>query len=188
MTNPLAPPLRFVELPAAAMTALLDKDLAKAGVLTGVELTDYFLADGLMWLWRYRLGQLADDPGGAPWILRTLACGADGGVVGHAGFHGPPDEVGMVEVGYGVLPEFRRRGHARAMLVELLRRAAADPRAITVRASISPGNVASEATIAGFGFAEVGELWDEEDGMETLYERPARPTAPAGPAAARTAP
>ncbi|MDJ0464202.1 GNAT family protein [Streptomyces sp. H27-C3] len=186
MTNHPGPPLRFVELPAAAMTALLDKDLVKASALTGVELTDLFLTDGLMWLWRYRLGQLAGDPGGAPWILRILACGADGAVVGHAGFHGPPDDVGMVEVGYGVLPEFRRRGHARAMLVELLSRAATDPGVTTVRASISPGNVASEATIADFGFEEVGELWDEEDGMETLYERPARPTA-VGPAAEQTA-
>ncbi|MEN8652587.1 GNAT family protein [Streptomyces sp. 21So2-11] len=175
MTNHPATPLRFVELPAAAMTALLGKDLVKASALAGVELTDYFLNDSAMWLWRYRLGQLSDHPDGAPWILRTLACEPAGAVVGHAGFHGPPDEVGMVEVGYAVLPEFRRRGHARAMLVELLRRAAADPGATTVRASISPGNVASEATIAGFGFQEVGELWDEEDGMETLYERPARP-------------
>ncbi|HET6857658.1 MAG TPA: GNAT family protein, partial [Streptomyces sp.] len=152
MTNHHATPLRFVELPAEAMTALLDKDLAKAGSLAGVELSDYFLSDSAMWLWRYRLGQLAEHPDGARWILRILACAPDGAVVGHSGFHGPPDAEGMVEVGYGVLPEFRRRGHARAMLVELLRRAAADPGVTTVRASISPGNVASEATIAGFGF------------------------------------
>jgi [ribosomal protein S5]-alanine N-acetyltransferase len=39
-----------------------------------------------------------------------------------------------------------------------------------VRATISPGNVASLATIAKFGFAEVGEQWDEEDGRELIFE------------------
>jgi ribosomal-protein-alanine N-acetyltransferase len=32
-----------------------------------------------------------------------------GVAVGRAGFHGPPDADGMVEVGYAVDPAFRRR-------------------------------------------------------------------------------
>jgi len=92
----------------------------------------------------------------------------------HAGFHGPPDENGMVEVGYTVVPEYRRRGYARAMLAALLRRAADEPQVRTVRASISPDNAASLATIRGFGFAPAGEQWDEEDGRELLFEVPAR--------------
>ena len=74
---------------------------------------------------------------------------------------------------YGVDPEFRRRGYARAMLRELLRRAAAEADVRTVRASIRPDNTASLATIAGHGFVHVGEQWDEEDGLEHLYEVPA---------------
>jgi len=60
------------------------------------------------------------------------------------------------------------------MLRELLRRAAAEPSVRTVRATINPGNVASLATIAGFGFAEVGEQWDEQDGRELIFEVAAR--------------
>jgi RimJ/RimL family protein N-acetyltransferase len=60
------------------------------------------------------------------------------------------------------------------MLTALLRRAADEPGVRTVRASISPGNTASLATIAGFGFQPAGEQWDEEDGLELLFERPAR--------------
>ncbi|AJC61817.1 hypothetical protein GZL_09299 [Streptomyces sp. 769] len=100
-------------------------------------------------------------------------------VVGHAGFHGPPDEVGMVEIGYSVAPDFRRQGYARSTLIELLRRAAAEPAVTTVRATISPDNVASLATISGFGFVEVGEQWDEEDGPELVFEVPARRIPPA---------
>jgi RimJ/RimL family protein N-acetyltransferase len=72
-----------------------------------------------------------------------------GVVVGHAGFHGPPDETGIVDAAYSVDPAYRRRGYARAMPRELLRRAAAEPGVGTVRATIGPGNVASLATIAG---------------------------------------
>jgi L-amino acid N-acyltransferase YncA len=57
-------------------------------------------------------------------------------------------------------------------LVELLRRAAVEPGVRTVRATIAPDNAASLATTAGFGFAEVGEQWDEQDGLELVFERP----------------
>ncbi|MEU7642317.1 GNAT family N-acetyltransferase, partial [Streptomyces sp. NPDC039016] len=96
-----------------------------------------------------------------------------------AGFHGPPDEVGMVGIGYSVAPGFRRQGYARSTLIELLRRTAAETAVTTVRATISPDNVASLATISGFGFVEVGEQWDEEDGLELVFEVPARRIPPA---------
>ncbi|WP_307826416.1 GNAT family N-acetyltransferase [Streptomyces pactum] len=79
----------------------------------------------------------------------------------------------MVEIGYSVAPDFRRQGYARSILIELLHRAAAEPAVTTVRATIGPDNVASLATISGFGFAQVGEQWDEEDGLELVFEAPA---------------
>ncbi|MGW2410416.1 GNAT family N-acetyltransferase [Streptomyces sp. NPDC001739] len=85
----------------------------------------------------------------------------------------------MVEIGYSVAPGFRRQGYARSTLIELLRRAAADSAVTTVRATISPDNVASLATISGFGFVEVGEQWDEGDGLEIVFEVPARRVPPA---------
>ncbi|MEV4369556.1 GNAT family protein [Nonomuraea sp. NPDC049637] len=165
--------VRFVELSSTAMSALLDGDLATASDTAGVALTDYFLTDRARWLWRIRIDQMAADPDHAPWMVRQTVTGPEGVVVGHAGFHGPPDETGMVEIGYAVAPEFRRQGYGRAILIELLRRAAADPAVKTVRATISPDNVASLATIAGFGFVQVGEDWDEEDGRGLIFEAPA---------------
>lgn len=166
--------MRFVELSSAAMTALLDGNLAEASRQAGVVLTAYFTTDDALRLWRLRVDQIAADPGSARWIARAVVAEPEGVVVGHAGFHGPPDDTGMVEVAYSVDPAYRRRGYARAMLRELLRRAAAEPGVSTVRATISPDNVASLATIAGFGFAEVGEQWDEEDGRELIFEVAAR--------------
>jgi ribosomal-protein-alanine N-acetyltransferase len=165
--------LRFVELSGRALSALKDGDLITASAEAGVALTEYFVTDRARWLWRLRISQLAADPGRARWIARVAVTRPDDAVVGHAGFHGPPDEAGMVEIAYSVAPEFRRRGYARGMLVELLRRAAAEPAVRTVRASISPDNAASLATIAGYGFVEVGEQWDEQDGRELIFEVPA---------------
>lgn len=166
--------VRFAELSGEAMSALLDGDLSEAGRMAGVPLTEYFLTDRARWLWRFRLDQMAADPRHARWMVRQAVIGDGGAVVGHAGFHGPPDAAGMVEIGYSVVPRFRRQGYARATLVELLRRAAAETTVTTVRATISPDNTASLATIAGFGFVEVGEQWDEEDGLELVFEVPAR--------------
>jgi ribosomal-protein-alanine N-acetyltransferase len=168
------PSVRFVPLPPAVLEALLAGDLTSARAATGVPLTVWFLSDDVTWLWRMRLEQIAADPTAAAWIVRAAVSEPDGAVVGAGGFHGPPDQAGMVEVGYSTDPAYRRRGYAKAMVTELLRWAAAEPSVVTVRASISPENKASLATIAGFGFTHVGEQWDDEDGTEYLYERPAR--------------
>ena len=79
----------------------------------------------------------------------------------------------MVEVGYAIDPAYRRQGYARAALAALLERAAREP-AVTHRAG--------ERTAGQRGLERAGRLlrvrrggqqWDEEDGLETVYERPA---------------
>ncbi|SPT60637.1 GNAT family N-acetyltransferase [Actinomadura madurae] len=171
---PTPPAIRLVELPPAAMEALLDDDLAGAGAAAGIPLTGYFVTDEAKFLWRFRLAQLARDPSCAPWIVRAAVAEPGGPVIGHAGFHGAPDADGTVTIAYSVDPAHRRKGYARAMLAALLERAASEPSVMTVRATISPDNAASLATIAGHGFTHVGEQWDEEDGRELIFDRPAR--------------
>ena len=160
----------LVRLDVATMAALLDDDLGRAATQSGAPLTPYFLTQN--WLWRIRHDQILADPPSVDWVARAAL--VDGVVVGHVGFHGPPDAAGMVEVAYSVDPELRRRGHARRLLAAALDWAAAVPEVRTVRASISPDNVASLATLRPFGFTRVGEQWDDEDGLEIVYERPVR--------------
>jgi [ribosomal protein S5]-alanine N-acetyltransferase len=163
--------VELVRLDVATMAALLDEDLDRASAQAGVRLTPYFLTQN--WLWRIRHDQLLADPASADWVARAAL--VDGEPVGHVGFHGPPDDTGMVEVAYSVDTALRRRGHARRLLVAALTWAASEPAVRTVRASISPDNVASLATLRPFGFTQVGEQWDDEDGLEIIYERPVRP-------------
>lgn len=181
---PLSPGghIRLVQLSVDAMTALLDGDLARARELTGLPLGDFFVTGRARGLWAMRLGQIAADPAAARWVARAVATRDGGSVVGHAGFHGPPDADGMVEVGYAVVPEHRRLGYATAMLARLLAIAAEDPAVRVVRASVGPDNVASLATIAHFGFVQIGQQWDDEDGLELVFERPVTPAGVSPPA------
>ncbi|GAA1094668.1 hypothetical protein GCM10009642_36800 [Nocardiopsis metallicus] len=161
-----------MEMTEPVLAALAEGDTETAGALIGTELGAHFASEEMRWLSRYRLGQLRAVPSRAGWLANVVVDADDGRAVGHAGFHGPPDERRMVEIGYSVVPELRRRGYARATLAELLRRADASPEVVTVRASIRPDNTASLATIAGFGFERVGEQWDDIDGLEHIHERP----------------
>ncbi len=168
----LGPRVTVVHLPPAALDALAAGDLAAATAASPVPLTPAVGADDLRWLWRLRSEQVRADPAAAAWVTGVLRADDVGVVVGHAGFHGPPDGDGLVEIGYAVDPEHRRKGYARAALGALLRRAAQEPGVRTVRATVSPDNLASRALVDSCGFVEVGEQWDEMDGLEVVLERP----------------
>ena len=158
--------LRLVPLSIEVLDALLRGDLDAASAIAGVSLTPYFVEH--RWLWEIRVPQLQRDPAAADWIARAAV--DEDVVVGHVGFHGVPDERGMVEVAYSVDSQYRRRGYGKKMLGAALAWARQDPSVAVVRATVGPGNAASIATLAGFPFELVGEQWDEEDGLELVYE------------------
>jgi ribosomal-protein-alanine N-acetyltransferase len=162
---------RFVEVRFEVMSALVAGDVATASAELGVPITEHFLGDGLFRLWCYRVDIQGISPGRPQGRVWAVVSEPDGVIVGHGGFHAPPDDTGTIEIGYSVDAGFRRRGWAKAIVAELLRRAAEEG-ARTVRASIAPDNVASLATVAALGFHHVGEQHDEEDGRELLFERP----------------
>jgi len=152
----------------ACLSALLDLDLARAGDEVGLLLPAFFLDEG--WLWRIRRDQMASDRGTVGWLVHAVTA-EDDLVVGHAGFHGPPNGEGLVEVAYTIVPEQRGRGYAAAALRALLTRASGKEDVRTVRATVSPDNEASLHIVAAEGFTHVGEQWDDEDGLELVFER-----------------
>lgn len=160
--------VRLVRLPAAAVDALAAGDVATARSASGLPLSDFLAADTCRRVWTIRSDQLATTPVDADWVTRVVMVGGD--VVGRAGFHGAPDDAGMVEVGYEIDPAYRRRGYARAALLILLDVARAAPGVRTLRATVSPDNAASRSLILQHGLLETGEQWDEEDGLEIIFE------------------
>jgi ribosomal-protein-alanine N-acetyltransferase len=67
---------------------------------------------------------------------RPILCGS-------VGFRGPPDEQGMVEIGYSVLPEFEGQGLATEMVAGLVLWAKQQPRAKHIEAETNVDNEAS---------------------------------------------
>jgi RimJ/RimL family protein N-acetyltransferase len=164
------PVVTILQLSHDTLHALADGDLERANRTAPVRLPAVFVAPDWIGTWRIRSPQVREDPSSAAWITGAVWDAGRGRVVGKAGFHGPPDADGMVEVGYAVVPELRRRGYARAALEMLLARAAQEPAVRVVRASVSPDNTASLALIRPYGFLRVGEQWDDEDGLEIVHE------------------
>lgn len=165
--------VRVVHLNPATFRALAAGDLAAADAASPVPASPYLAGPECRSVWRRRSRQCEQDPAAAAWVTGIIWDEHRRLAVGRAGFHGPPDATGTVEIGYAVDPAYRRRGYARAALAALLDRAAREPAVRTVRVSIRPDNVASYRLAARYGFREIGEQWDDEDGREIVYERPA---------------
>jgi RimJ/RimL family protein N-acetyltransferase len=168
----VGPRVRIVQLSPETLTALAAGDLEAANATSPVTLTPWMVSDDAIGTWRYRATQVVDAPEDLDWVTGAIWDEDREVVVGQAGFHAAPDPDGMVEVGYGVDPAERRRGYARAVLLTLLERARSEPDVRVLRATISPENHASLGLIAQLPFVEVGEQWDEEDGLEIIFEMP----------------
>jgi RimJ/RimL family protein N-acetyltransferase len=162
--------VRIVHLTAPVFRALADGDLAAANALSPVRLSAYFAGPEWRGVWEMRTKQVEQDAASAAWVTGVIWDDRQQVAVGRAGYHGPPDPSGIVEIGYAVDPGYRRRGYARAALEALLQRAASEPLVRTVRVTISPDNVASYQLASQYGFTEVGEQVDDEDGLEIIYE------------------
>ena len=121
---------------------------------------------------RWRIPMVREDPWINPWLIRIAVDRATGTIVGLGNFHAPPDERGMVEIGYRVIEEHRRKGYGREIAVTMWRAAAQHPDVRVLRASVAPDNVGSRAIVEGAGLVKVGEEWDDEDGLEWVFEVP----------------
>lgn len=115
---------------------------------------------------RQLLAEHPDAPGYAGWYV----IGA-GELVGTAGFKGPPDVTGKVEIGYSIIAARRRRGFASGAVELLVSRAFADERVTLIVAETLPALVASQAVLRRCGFLPIGTRVDPEDGEVLRFGR-----------------
>jgi RimJ/RimL family protein N-acetyltransferase len=144
------------------------------------QLAGLALADGLRGLhtsgdispqW---IAALRDASGADPWRHGFWVIERGGReVVGSAGFKGPPDDAGVVEIAYGIAPSREGRGFATEAAGALLRYAAGDPRVRVVRAHTLPTPNASTRVLTKCGFLHVADVVDPEDGPVWRWERSA---------------
>ncbi len=166
--------LELVPLSPAALEVLLAGRTGEAEALIGGRLADGW-PGGDERYFRLRLGQLQRDPSLQPWMVRALVLRDGREVVGNAGFHGPPgvngkNDPAAVEIGYKVFEPFRGRGLATEATVALIDWAREEHDVRRVILSIAPTNDPSLAIAAKLGFTQTGEQWDEEDGLELVFE------------------
>jgi RimJ/RimL family protein N-acetyltransferase len=83
-------------------------------------------------------------------------------VIGDIGFHAPPDELGEVSIGFGIVPAARRRGYAAEALRAVLDWALRQPEVRAVHADTDLVNLASQRTLLGAGMQLVADEGDRK--------------------------
>jgi [ribosomal protein S5]-alanine N-acetyltransferase len=107
----------------------------------------------------YTIARLAQGPEQAGWWLHymVLVDPPPRTVIGTCGYKGPPGADGTVEIGYGVLPAFHRRGYAFEAVQALIERAFAQPEVGRVIAETFPHLTPSKGLLQKAGFHLVSE-------------------------------
>jgi ribosomal-protein-alanine N-acetyltransferase len=143
------------------------------GLRAAEGLRDFLVSDELSPAW---LARLRASPAADPWVHGFAVVDRESrSVIGSAGFKGPPDEQGVVEIAYGIVPGYQGRGYATEAAAALVAFAFGGRRVRLVRAHTLPSSNASTRVLAKCGFERIGEVVDPEDGPVWRWERTEEP-------------
>jgi RimJ/RimL family protein N-acetyltransferase len=148
--------LRLEPMTAETARAILAGDmawLAAAGLAAADGWPHDDTADGLA---------MAVKAGYSPGWLVT----AGGAVIGDCGTHGPVDEAGRIEIGYGLAAPCRGQGYGSELVAAITGWLLSQPGVRQVRAHTLTDNMPSRRVLEKAGFTYVGL-----DEGEALYER-----------------
>jgi ribosomal-protein-alanine N-acetyltransferase len=105
----------------------------------------------------------------APWYvwyaIQPATPGCPATLVACGGYFGPPSPDGTVEIGYSVVPEWRRHGFATELVQALTKRAFDDMAVRRILAETTVENAASLRVLGRCGFRRMGT------GREPHYDR-----------------
>ncbi len=166
--------LRLVACTPAHLLALIERpeDFASlVGLPVADGLRGFYVSGDVSPEWLVGLRAAAGGPAD-PWRHGFFIVEASTRIViGSAGFKGPPDAAGMVEIAYGVVPARQGQGFATEAAGALVRYAAGDPRVRLLRAHTLPEANASTHVLRKCGFVHVGAVVDPDDGLVWRWER-----------------
>ncbi|MWA11921.1 GNAT family N-acetyltransferase [Streptomyces sp. BA2] len=91
------------------------------------------------------------------WGMFALVRVEDEVAIGGMGFHGPPDEEGVAEVGYDLAVGARGRGYASEALAALSTVALTRPGVTALLAVIEPENTPSQAVVTRAGYTRISD-------------------------------
>ncbi|HEX5591687.1 MAG TPA: GNAT family protein [Candidatus Limnocylindrales bacterium] len=170
--------LELVPLLAAFVDAVRQGDRAAAERAIGARVSRWLMREPshLVQLLLAQSGPGAGGPGVVGWLVVAVGRSGRRRVIGSAGFHGPPDERGRLEIGCVIEPASRRRGYAAEAMRTLVLRAVEDlgiTRFVVAVPSIL-GSSGGTALEIGYGPAD----WPG-DTLRALLGEPARTRPPA---------
>jgi RimJ/RimL family protein N-acetyltransferase len=117
-----------------------------------------------------RIADVQAHPENIKWYYRLIVIRETKCIVGSISFHAPPDQEGMVEIGFGIASNERGNGYATEALRAMWDWASEQEGVRTLRYTVSPDNAASQAVIAKFPARHMGVQIDDEDGPEDIFE------------------
>ncbi|MBA2535837.1 MAG: GNAT family N-acetyltransferase [Actinobacteria bacterium] len=169
--------LDLVSMSREFIALLLDDRRDEARRLIGAEIPTGWPDDHDARFVRMRAEEMERRPEIREWLIRAAISqeGEERVMVGHVGFHGPPGRNGpgkpdALEVGYTIFAPFRGRGYATEVAEALMDWALQERGVRYFIASAAPQNKASVAVLRKLGFKQTGEQWDDEDGLELVFE------------------
>jgi RimJ/RimL family protein N-acetyltransferase len=119
---------------------------------------------------QHRIPRVRKDPSFAEIGLILAIDIENNEIIGSAGFHDQPDENGMIEIGFGIVPEKQNQGFGKELLHGMWKMILLRLDIKVLRYTVSPDNEPSMHIINNLGFPQVGEQIDEEDGLELIFE------------------
>lgn len=155
--------IRLVACDAAILTALLS-GRAAVGTLLDVAVPPRLSRYGNAPI-RYTLDKVQADPDSVVWWMYLCVYKPDNLLIGMCGYKGPPDEYGMVEIGYEIIKAYRRRGLGTEVARTLIANAFADSRVEVVQAHTLAQENPSAKLLRTCGLTRMEELTDPEDGL-----------------------
>lgn len=158
MTASVRPPilhtarLRLIPCAAAVARAAETGGADAAEQLLGVQVHPSWPSADLREILLGYADAVDEDPSMLGWGLWLIVDGRAKYLVGDVGFKGPPGPDGSVEIGYGIVPPFRRKGLATEAVRGLLAWAWAQPGVRQITARCFAVNEASIGVLTKLGF------------------------------------
>jgi ribosomal-protein-alanine N-acetyltransferase len=156
--------------PALLVTLIEQPDRfeALAGLPAAAGLREFFVSGDVSPEW---LARLRTSDGADPWRHGFFVVDREQrAIIGTAGFKGPPDASGMVEIAYGVVPSFEGRGYATEAAMALVHFAMETADVTLVRAHTLPEANASTRVLTKCGFRHADDVVDPDDGPVWRWE------------------
>lgn len=167
--------VRLLSMSLPVLEALIARDAVRLRDLTGATFAEPVEPPPLMGdalpVFHDALREHPEHDGWWCWLIIDRASLA---AVGAVGLAGPPDDDGVVLIGYSIYPAFEGRGYATeavAALLENLFAGTGGGRTVrAVRATIPPDHAASIRVAEKCGFVRIGNSHDDEAGPVLVCE------------------